>query len=40
MKPSPATTILITRTGTVAAIHTSELTRSQLDTLIHQARNR
>jgi cytochrome c biogenesis protein CcmG/thiol:disulfide interchange protein DsbE len=34
------TTILITRTGNVAASHTGELTRPQLDTLIQEARNR
>lgn len=34
------TTILITRTGTVAATYTGELTRSQLDTLLQQAWNR
>ena len=34
------TTILLTRTGTVSATHLGELTRSQLDTLIQEARNR
>ena len=34
------TTILITRTGTVAATHTGELTRFQLDTLLQEARHR
>lgn len=33
------TTILITRTGTVAATHLGELTRPHLDALIQEARN-